>query len=588
MDNLSYNDFKNNRSASELSAFEAFSENTKSNPVDPENPSRPGYDGIFRAEVKVKGITRCFFVHIPTYYPCSGIQLIILADNGQTAADIMVDTPWVDIAEEQSFVLVAAEPLNGKWDTENTLETEVAYLEAIYDFSMSRQLYGANGSYMVGYGSGGYAGQIFAAKNSHILAGFVSAGGGGVSSGLLDSLGAEPSIGDAKVPRREVPLPVWIIQDKEECKASIRYWEQVNRTDEYVGDNGMAKVSQPSLKRFGSFINSQPVDQVWVSVIPGAARNYESGFTSSIWSFLQRAKRHVGITLNDMLRPRRTWQDMGLKRYTAVVDGRLREWYVYVPSAYRKHPGVKLPLVMCIHGYMWSGELFAGESEWYKVAEERDFFAVFPSAFRGGGLHSKSANAKQPEWNSSRPFEKDTVDDIKFIKHVLTEVEKEYPVDPERKYCTGHSNGSAMTQCLMFNFANGFTAYNPVGCNLNDLQPDRPLPRFKDKIPVPVWIIKAEFDRIWGVSLAEESTNHLLIKHLCAEYGINPEQKPSCLVNGRFTTHTFLDGAGIPFIKFTGLRAYPHCYTPEISWMVWDQFFCHYRRKRDGPIEFNE
>ena len=52
------------------------------------------------------------------------------------------------------------------------------------------------------------------------------------------------------------------------------------------------------------------------------------------------------------------------------------------------------------------------------------------------------------------------------------------------------------------------------------------------------------------------------------------------------TTHTFVDSNGVPLLKFTGILDMPHCYMPELAVMVWDQFFCHFRRKADGSIQY--
>ncbi|MGN1008242.1 MAG: hypothetical protein ACI4PV_04790, partial [Butyricicoccus sp.] len=56
--------------------------------------------------------------------------------------------------------------------------------------------------------------------------------------------------------------------------------------------------------------------------------------------------------------------------------------------------------------------------------------------------------------------------------------------------------------------------------------------------------------------------------------------------NGKMTTHTFVDSNGVPLLKFTGILDMPHCYMPELAVMVWDQFFCHFRRKADGSIQY--
>ena len=56
----------------------------------------------------------------------------------------------------------------------------------------------------------------------------------------------------------------------------------------------------------------------------------------------------------------------------------------YIPQSVRQNPEKKVPLVLAMHGYTCTGEIYAGNSGWYDVADKHGFIVVFPSA-----LHAK-------------------------------------------------------------------------------------------------------------------------------------------------------------------------------------------------------
>ncbi len=61
----------------------------------------------------------------------------------------------------------------------------------------------------------------------------------------------------------------------------------------------------------------------------------------------------------------------------------MREWYVYVPESVKAQPEKPVPLVFALHGYTCAGEIYAGNSEWYKAADQHGFLVVHPTATPG-------------------------------------------------------------------------------------------------------------------------------------------------------------------------------------------------------------
>ena len=116
---------------------------------------------------------------------------------------------------------------------------------------------------------------------------------------------------------------------------------------------------------------------------------------------------------------------MRLHRFTAEIDNRQREWFVYEPTALRA--GKLLPLVLAIHGYSCTGELFAENSSWHELAERRGFVLVYVSAFPDNGI-SGGRTVPLPSWNALNIHAQ--TDDVRYIDYVLSSVKNSYPVGP--------------------------------------------------------------------------------------------------------------------------------------------------------------
>ncbi|MCI8804085.1 MAG: hypothetical protein HFG01_12310, partial [Oscillibacter sp.] len=306
---------------------------------------------------------------------------------------------------------------------------------------------------------------------------------------------------------------------------------------------------------------------------------------TSMILFALRFKRWLSIG-NGCFRAARSWEDMGLKRFEAEIDGRLREWYIYEPAAYRKNPEKKLPVLLAIHGYSCTGALFAENSEWHTVGERRDFFVVYVSAYPSN-CSSGGKTVPLPTWNSIGMASE--TDDVHYISVIMNKVKQEYPVDRERIYVSGHSNGSLFTQRLMAEAPLDFAAFAPQGAQYHmrigggpaDPQEDIRA----DGVLRPVWLMMGAEDIGDADSLAPGSANDQFLDMMCRVNGLN-RQGGLYLENGKYRTWTYCDAQGVPLLRFTGVQDMPHTYTPEIAQIYWDQFLCHFRRRADGSIAY--
>jgi polyhydroxybutyrate depolymerase len=128
----------------------------------------------------------------------------------------------------------------------------------------------------------------------------------------------------------------------------------------------------------------------------------------------------------------------GSSSQTIIVGGRSRSFHVYRPAALDTSRPV--PLVVMLHGGFGDGLQAESTYGWDAEADHHDFVVVYPDGVAkawnvdGGGCCGTPA--------------KDHIDDVAFITRVVTTVQAELPIDPERVYATGISNGGIMSYRL--------------------------------------------------------------------------------------------------------------------------------------------
>ena len=128
----------------------------------------------------------------------------------------------------------------------------------------------------------------------------------------------------------------------------------------------------------------------------------------------------------------------GERRGSLRIDDRDRGWRLYVPSSLAQIGAV--PLVLGLHGGFGSGEQFAADGYFDAQAERDGFIAVYPDGISRRVLDIRTWNAG----NCCGEAVKQNVDDVAFINALLDQLVSDLPVDEDRVYVTGHSNGAMM------------------------------------------------------------------------------------------------------------------------------------------------
>lgn len=152
------------------------------------------------------------------------------------------------------------------------------------------------------------------------------------------------------------------------------------------------------------------------------------------------------------------------------TGGRHRTFVLHVPPSLRA--GVPAPLVIVLHGGGGSGRGTERMTHFSDVADRRGFIAVYPDAVDRNWNDGRGA----PQIRSQQ----DGIDDVGFIAALITQVSREYRIDPGRVFATGISNGGFMSQLLAARLADRVAAIAAVAAGMGpavaaSLQPARPV-----------------------------------------------------------------------------------------------------------------
>ena len=172
--------------------------------------------------------------------------------------------------------------------------------------------------------------------------------------------------------------------------------------------------------------------------------------------------------------PRGDWDD------AVDVQERFRTYHVHVPSSY--DPAHALPVVLAFHGRGGTGKGMVELTGLSRLADTWGFIVVYPDGVDGA-------------WNDGRARQMGTparLDDVAFVRALLSELRGRLAIDETRLYATGMSNGAFFLQRLAGALDGEIAAIAPVA---GLLTPDIPLPASLPR-PVSVLLIIGTADRL--------------------------------------------------------------------------------------------
>ena len=576
--------------------------------------------GVFEQKVTVEGKDRRFLTYIPDGTKPAASVVMVLGPNHCSAEDLLESSGWRELAgsgqNSACFIVFFLEPEDGVWNTNEPYgcdEGDVAYVTAVFAKGCERFHYCIHESknYLYGVREGGCVAHMAAMAEPALYAGLVTIGAGDVPNeycvanrrdycrnldGFVDWAAKK------QIRKGDIPVPVWMIDDPERGSAdhALQYWRGTNRADkeaEHIGEDVVEYIRTGDME--------YPVNQdkgachIWRSEWAGASQDYGSAHISRIWkTFLSRHQRWMADPGGSLRFAQDPVQDLGMEYHLEEIGGWMREWYVYVPESVRKAPEKEVPLVFALHGYSCTGEIYAGNTNWYQVARERGFILVHPTAVPGkldlvaNGLAPE--NILLPSWNFT-PNRPDGPDEFQFFREMLQRVCEEHFIDRSRVYVTGHSQGSMMVQALALGLPELFAAAAP--CSGVILAPSVDgfvnLPAFKKDLPVPIWMFVGQQEQ-WLIDAEPRPENAagqtIAFWHRRNHLDGTAEEHFRNHWNryrDRWLDLCYENSDGQPMLRYTQVEYFPHATMPEMSWRIWDEFFAHWSRTADGLV-YNE
>lgn len=581
---------------------------------DPAHPLQVLKQGTFEQWLTVGDRRRRFLVHIPKACRESACGIFILPPDGWSADDAFERTGWKQLAETapEKPVLFFLEPEGGRWasgEPYGCADGDVAYVDALFRQLSERRLFNIHeaSAFLFGCGAGGTVAQMAAMWNPAAYAGLCAIDSAvpevysrAAAQAPCRELGgftdAECRLG---IQKGDIPLPVWVIGSREPDAAAVSHWRRSCRAD-------VAEHSDSDTIRWRRCVPlPHPLNEeieahtVWESRIPDAAEQAGERLLHRIWTgFLSRFRRWLGDPGGNLRLSHAPAAIPGMEYHFEEVDGWLREWYTYVPESVRSHPETPAPLVLACHGYTCNGALYLGNSGWERIAREKGFIAVFPTAGYGRmfteNAYCSSDNLLLPAWNifhrESQPEE------FPFFRALIERTAREHPVDRSRVFATGHSLGSLMVQMLGLAMPETFAAIAPCSGILFDGLEQEPLSlpevAARPDIPLPVWMFGGSEETFLvpdrpadGNRTAYTLNAWLRLNHM------EPVQGDRWADGWRARDERWSDliywADGVPMVGFSRVEAMPHATTIEMSRRIWDEFFSRLSRV-DGRIVYRK
>jgi polyhydroxybutyrate depolymerase len=164
----------------------------------------------------------------------------------------------------------------------------------------------------------------------------------------------------------------------------------------------------------------------------------------------------------------------GETTHTLTHDTLERSYILYVPSSVNWHEPIAL--VFVFHGGTGNAESAIRMSGFNEVADQNGFVVVYPN---GTG---RLSDDKLLTWNGGACCgyaQEKNVDDVGFVRAIVTDLQSLATVNTRRIYATGLSNGGILSQRVACEAPDLFAAIAPVAGTLN-------LPACKPSQPISV------------------------------------------------------------------------------------------------------
>ena len=561
---------------------------------DASNPYGPMFPGAIAVDIELeeRGIVQRFVTYNdPDSHPCVD-TLVVLAPDGVSAEQLYADSQWSAVADAEEISVTFVEAPDGAWNLEAP-EEDIAYIEKIMSAYLGGKRFvdwNERALYLIGYAEGGAMATEYAMYYPARLSGYMSVGAPAVPAAYIDArssdAGSFPFIHSGSTtylenfPNAGIPVPAWIISTEAADDAVIGYWKKANNVVDEKLVNDVATVYQPNRVNLNDLNTDQPIADLWVSE-KADALEYNADFNALAWNrFLSRARRfggNPGTSLRAAFEP----EDLGMTRYTMTVDDLERIFYVYTPSTYDGSQA--LPLVIAAHGYSSTARAFASDSEWWRMAEKRNFIVAFVQAYPHKGNNVPVWYTNNTTMDTFNGTDEQFQAEVDFYKQLLTFLGENYNIDATRRYAYGHSNGSMLSCALADVMPEQFAAVSmDSGWDVawgGDPQ------AYNDSVKLAFFATTGAVERL-GTTIEGNDTVAAQMNKWCHANGLDFETSPkTTYTDGRYEITSVYAGAA-PLVRFGFVENGMHAATPDECSLVWDLCFSRFSRGEDGTLYY--
>jgi poly(3-hydroxybutyrate) depolymerase len=561
-----------------------FPQNAGDLEIDFSNPNRALLSGLYEETLNVGGAERHFYTYIPENTEYCSPCLVCAMPSGNDPLVWIEESGMKEFAEKNGLFLHTALPAEEGWKTDGS---DADYLNAIYVKIQARDWYITmqDNIYLCAFGDASFAAHQAARRMASEWSGVMTFGD--LTADLKNEkniVRGEEDQGqvELKIQGSAAQLPVWMLVSALEGNnlGAAEYWKEQNHVlaEPYSG-HGCDYIWAPDPVRRTNEINEEKISQVRVAL----GDTFSARHLENAWGYISMARRHRGQG-GKCLRYYKDPAACGAVKKTLDVSGMTRTWFEYVPASCTD--GKKYPLVVCMHGRGGSAETFFDLSGMSVVAEERKFIAVFPQA----GIHQQKKNGLRNVLLWCGEYRGEPVDDVKFIREMVADIEKRLPVDHSRIYACGQSSGGMMSDLLGYAAADLFAAVAPWSALRSPSRMYADFPQSEHCAPT-MWIYGDKDFLCAGrgedpdLPFALEPELRQIFVEKLEHFGLDIHKQM------RHETYpiswcTFTDAEGTPLAVIGRAADMIHANYAELSWISYDQFLSRYTKDENGQLYY--
>ncbi|WP_029909931.1 alpha/beta hydrolase family esterase [Pelobacter seleniigenes] len=553
---------------------------------------------LVEASVTVGDEQRTFSLYLPSNYDdlyesdARQIPLVFsFHDDGETGQISADNTRWQEIAEENGFVVVFPNAIDGSWNTSRSADgaDEVAFTLAIWEYIRSEYtLSSGNPVYLTGIGTGGSVAQQVAMIGSNLSTIQVISAVASIRGTADDAVfnlptGSEPA--GASLPYTS--MAVWMMTDNDSLSTAetkqAQYWKGENLNNIAATATG-TDISDENFTTTSYQNVDNSLSEVRISTFKSPELTGKE-LSRTIWNdMFSKVLRFLDDTrVNGSLHPWESIAEMGLieesKKFSEAAGGTHR-WLTYLPSNYGALTanGGKLPLVLSLHGRKGSARWQGMLTQWHVTAEKHGFIAVYPQGTNATWQFDFATELVGPN------------PDVEYILELLQELESKYAIDTSRVILNGTSMGAYFTNRIAVEYPELFAGIAP--CYSGHLLPDMyenytNYPTIRTDVPIPVWQCRGgdEPDNAYPFGIDSQEAARKFWRVVINGYpeapdGVEDNATPTeTQIDGRKTTKIFNDGSGLAEYRWQVTDYVPHFWPPkDQAEKMWTEMFSKYQR----------